>query len=389
MSELTNNTSSAAAFKWQLLASVSAVTLAALFPAAALASDEGKPSVWIDLGVQLDRLTNGQDPYLPPFVPAMLENPFAPPGEVQKSPRYAFGQEGRLTFTPEDSNWRFSAALRFGRSNRGTKAHDESTVYTSPELIRSVPALGKYLIDPYPISRQVAGSTSSQRHESYLILDFTAGKDVGLGLFGSHGSSVLNAGVRFAQFASRSKTRIDALPGVGISYKYLSTLGGLPAYIKIPSSYWNIYAAKMDAKRSFAGVGPSLSWDGNATLLGNEDSSEVTFDWGLNGALLFGRQKVSIHQTAMAHHVTRFNISGAMPTLYPTKIHNADRSRSVVVPNVGGFAGMSLRFPNAKVSFGYRIDAFFGAMDGGIDARTTYDRNFYGPFATISIGLGG
>jgi hypothetical protein len=66
-----------------------------------------------------------------------------------------------------------------------------------------------------------------------------------------------------------------------------------------------------------------------------------------------------------------------------------ERSRSVVVPNVGGFVGMSLRFPNAKVSLGYRIDAFFGAMDGGIDTRKTYDRDFYGPFATISIGLGG
>jgi hypothetical protein len=69
--------------------------------------------------------------------------------------------------------------------------------------------------------------------------------------------------------------------------------------------------------------------------------------------------------------------------------HHTDiaRSHSVVVPNIGGFAGMSLKFPNAKISLGYRADFFFGAMDGGIDARKTYDRNFYGPFATISIGL--
>jgi hypothetical protein len=60
-----------------------------------------------------------------------------------------------------------------------------------------------------------------------------------------------------------------------------------------------------------------------------------------------------------------------------------------VVPNIGGFAGFSLKFPNARVSLGYRADFFFGAMDGGIDTRKTYDRNFYGPFAKISIGLGG
>src|SRR6185312_3381577 len=103
-----------------------------------------------------------------------------------------------------------SAALRFGRSNRSMKAHNEGTFHASPEFILSVPAFGKYQVSHYPISRQVAGSTSSQKHESFLILDFTAGKDVGLGLFGAHGSSVLNAGIRFAQFASRSKTRIDA-----------------------------------------------------------------------------------------------------------------------------------------------------------------------------------
>jgi hypothetical protein len=318
----------------------------------------------------------------------MLENSFTLPSQVQKSPRYSFGQEGRLTFVPEDSDWNFSAALRFGRSNRSMKVHDENTFHTTPELIRSVPLLGKYLVDPYPISRQVAGSTASQKHESYLILDFTAGKDVGLGLFGSHGSSVLNAGIRFAQFTSGSKSRIDALQNVDISYDYKYTLAGLPAYLKIPLSNWNIYVGKMDVRHSFSGVGPSLSWDGNAVLVGTQDSSEVTFDWGLNGALLFGRQKTSAHHTTMAHHIIRHTY-GTIPTLYPTKVHNTALSRSVVVPNVGGFAGMSLRFPNAKVSLGYRADFFFGAMDGGIDTRKTYDRGFHGPFATISIGLGG
>jgi len=71
--------------------------------------------------------------------------------------------------------------------------------------------------------------------------------------------------------------------------------------------------------------------------------------------------------------------------------HSADhdRSRSVVVPNVGGFAGLSFRYSNAKVSFGYRADFFFGAMDGGLDMARKENQGFYGPFASISIGLGG
>lgn len=52
-------------------------------------------------------------------------------------------------------------------------------------------------------------------------------------------------------------------------------------------------------------------------------------------------------------------------------------------------AGFSVRFPNAKVSFGYRADLFFGAMDSGWDTRQTRDRSFYGLFASVSIGLGG
>ncbi len=73
---------------------------------------------------------------------------------------------------------------------------------------------------------------------------------------------------------------------------------------------------------------------------------------------------------------------------FPVKF-DRERSRSVTVPNIGAFAGFSVKYPNAKLSFGYRADFFFGAMDGGIDARKTYDRSFYGPYASISIGLGG
>jgi len=388
MSELAKTRTNTATIKWSLLTSVSAVTLAALFPTATLASEATKPTVWIELGVQLERLTDGQEPYFPPFA-QLLDSSFTSPNEVQRPPRYSFGQEGRISLAPEGSNWIFSAALRYGRSNRKANVHDENTFQASPIGIESIPFVGKYLTGAYPISQQRQANTVSQIRENHLVLDFTAGKDVGLGLFGSHENSVLNLGVRFAQFTSRSKTRIDALPNVAISYKYISSIGGLPAYIKFPSANWNIFVGKMDAARSFTGIGPSLSWDGNATLFGNEEASEVTLDWGLNGALLFGRQKMTAHRTTMAHRYTQANFSGALPTVYPTNVRNTDRSRSVIVPNVGGFAGLSLRFPNAKVSLGYRIDAFFGAMDGGIDTRKTYDRNFYGPFATISIGLGG
>jgi hypothetical protein len=65
------------------------------------------------------------------------------------------------------------------------------------------------------------------------------------------------------------------------------------------------------------------------------------------------------------------------------------RSRTVTVPNLGGFAALSYRFTRAKLSMGYRADFFFGAMDRGIDARRSVTTGYHGPYATISIGLGG
>jgi hypothetical protein len=70
-----------------------------------------------------------------------------------------------------------------------------------------------------------------------------------------------------------------------------------------------------------------------------------------------------------------------------TPVHT--RSRNVVVPNIGGSVGLSWRVEDFKVNLGYRADFFFNAMDGGIDATKNEDRAFFGPYASVSIGLGG
>jgi hypothetical protein len=45
--------------------------------------------------------------------------------------------------------------------------------------------------------------------------------------------------------------------------------------------------------------------------------------------------------------------------------------------------------PNSEISLGYRADFFFGAVDGGLSTPEKETRGFYGPFAKISVGLGG
>lgn len=149
------------------------------------------------------------------------------------------------------------------------------------------------------------------------------------------------------------------------------------------------YTMFANAEREFHGIGPSVSWNGSATLIGNADRGEATFDWGINGALLFGRQKAKTSHTSQGY----YHPPTYYAYLYYAKTgpfdHHSTRSRSSVVPNFGAFAGLSVRKGAAKLSLGYRADFFFGAADTGIDAREKKTLGFYGPFATISIGLGG
>ncbi len=150
----------------------------------------------------------------------------------------------------------------------------------------------------------------------------------------------------------------------------------------------HVSAAIVERTDNLRAVGPSLSMKNITGLLGTVDGGQIALDWGVNAAILFGRQKAKI-----SHHstVTYFNGPGG-GTIQAVNIYapvTRTRSRMVTIPNVGGFAGLSYRFPNAKISAGYRADFFFGARDGGLETRNTIDVGFHGPYATISIGLGG
>ncbi|HTO41458.1 MAG TPA: hypothetical protein VL026_10825, partial [Rhizomicrobium sp.] len=149
------------------------------------------------------------------------------------------------------------------------------------------------------------------------------------------------------------------------------------------------YRGDLTAHRSFRGIGPTLSWEASAPLSESEDTS-LTFDWSLSGAVLFGRQKVKVrHQSSVFYHpASQAGLGKMAPNFVTAYPGHRTKTHSVTIPNVGGSVGLSFHYPNAKLSLGYRADMFFGAMDGGIDSRKSYDRAFYGPFAAISIGLG-
>jgi hypothetical protein len=382
MSELIN-TRAPKNFRWQLLATVSALALGMAGTTDAVA-ENSRPTVWIELGGQLEQMDASQELFAPPFTTDNLVP--APqtisPLSLEHGPRRSFGGEAAISVMPQGTPWIFSAAIRYGRSNSHKTLHQQSYPTGYDKY-----GFGGTKVHAVPIAAQFS-DTQTKHSESHTILDFQAGKDVGLGLFGRGGSSALALGVRFAQFTARSDIAINENPDWHFEHKYLGT-------VRVPNGQpFHSYAGNFDAARSFTGLGPSLSWK-NATPLASGDDNGVTFDWGVNAALLFGRQKARTHhQTTALYHDGHGNPVISNPASYTTAyVHpntpDHTRNKSVVVPNVGGFAGLSFRYDAAKVSLGYRADFFFGAMDGGIDTRKTYDRNFYGPFATVSIGLGG
>ncbi len=370
MSELNKTSDGAASIRWKLLTGVSALAVAAQIASSvgAKAEDTDRPVLWVDLGGQFTFLNDARDTWLPPNLPPPVDHPVA--GILSQNPLYGYDLSGKLTVQPSGSDWMFSASVRYGKARRGPKfAHDQT--YNTHKLTN------KYVLTTYAFT-----DLHAVKETKHAIIDFQAGKDVGLGMFGGHGTSTIDFGVRVVQFNEKS----DAV---------------MSAQTNVPGKYaaGTVLDAYMHATRSFSGIGPSVAWSGSVPLLGSADNG-LAFDWGANAAVLFGRQKARIGTHSKDRYYTggyslSYTASGGYNVHYNTAVRTNStktsiRKRTAVVPNIGAFAGISYRVGGrGKIALGYRADFFFGAMDGGIDARKTEDISFHGPFATISLGLGG
>lgn len=365
--------------RWQLLATVSVVAL--LGSACAAEADTDKPIVWIEGGGQLERLSGNAPPFAPAFFSLMTPANLAPMVDSQRPSPYAFGEEGKISFEPEGSDWIFSASIRYGRSHAARHLHHHTPAPTNlgPVYIFYT----HVFITNFPQYKLSYGDGQTSLSENHLILDFQAGKDVGLGLFGGHGDSTVSAGVRIAHFTTASGV---TLHGRNFVVNFATATTGK---YRIPLQFHSSYAAVLQGNRNTRAIGPTISWDASVPLVGNSADSTINFDWGVNAALLFGRQRARIHHQTTGSHYHKYKAFHSADTgQYTNAPPDQNRARSVAIPNIGGFAGLSFRYSDAKISLGYRGDFFFGAMDTGLDTHKSTTRGFYGPFASISVGLG-
>jgi hypothetical protein len=352
MSELIHKNDNRATIRWKLLTGASALAFAGYVSSmcAANADDNtSHPSIWLELDGQFAAQKNDLQIYNPLFLPASSFDGEEHIG-LQKSPPNIWDKGGKISFQPGGSDWVLSASIRYGKSARDENLNQLTSHGYGSHYAR--------------IAYQNFRTDSS---ESHTVLDFEVGEDVGLGKLGSGGHSLISTGVRIAQFDSRNHVGIASQPTNCNAY----------------CSYNKFYAS-FDEKRRFEGIGPSFSWGASALIAGNSSDGGISLDWGVNGAVLFGRQKMSEHHQTTENNWNYFHESN----VYQNAPAPVSRSKNVTVPNLGGFAGVSWRYSDAKVSLGYRADMFFGAIDGGIDTAKKENRDFYGPYASISVGIG-
>jgi hypothetical protein len=350
--------------------------------APAAADEDAPPTVWIELGGQLERVAGAPEIFSPPFLAQDDATDRSLMTDAQASPPYSIGGESRITYVPQDTDWVFSAEIRYGRSNGAQHVHHQPPYILSHDTGYLYGGLLKLHFHP---SKDKFGDAQTKSDETHSVLDFRAGKDVGLGLFGAGGKSVVSAGVRYAQFSSSSDATLHARPVE--KWPFVTN----PGVSRVPDFAYRTYTAVFHAARNTHAVGPSLSWDASASVMGHGSDMRLAFDWGANAAVLFGRQRAQVHhQTTGYIHSHLGDYPGTKYThRYTSKPANQNRARAVTIPNVGGFADITFQKSITKISFGYRADFFFGAMDGGIDTTKKENVGFYGPFASVSVGLGG
>jgi hypothetical protein len=338
---------------------------------------DGPNPFTLELGGQVQRQDTPTDALTPLFMdsqPAAL-NTAGSLGDSDLD--WGDGREAKVTWRPDSGPWQVSAGVRFGKQNGSGRRHAEFE--TDPACAYGGAYYYKCPIFMY--TQTNSSDLASVRHEEHQIIEFTVGRDLGLG--GLSRSSVA-AGLRYAQFTSAATANAQSI--------YWDFQHGW--YIPYTSSYVRS-RGDLKADREFEGTGPVLSWEASKSLLGSQDAGHVDIDWSIGGGVLFGKQTTSITglETAALYERTGYEISR---NYWLPRTGDLDetpvaigRSRSVTVPMVDLSLGISYAIDGFRIGAGYRWERYFDALDGGQSEARDVDRTIDGPYFKIAVGFGG
>src|SRR5580692_8349006 len=183
MSEI-NKTGARISLRHGLLLTASVTALLGMVCDLSAEADESgsRPTVWIELGGQWDRMNGQAEPFVPPFTVLGEQHGLMSAADVQSAPNSSVGGNASISFQPEDSDWKFSASVRYGRSNAKKERQQQtiaSTTLSDGQVL--------YIYGPGGEIDKTA-NYAAKSAESHAIVDFMVGKDVGLGMWKGHAS---------------------------------------------------------------------------------------------------------------------------------------------------------------------------------------------------------
>ena len=187
MSELITVANSKALY-WRLLTTVSALALVTAAITEAKAEESERPTLWIELGGQFEFMSNLTETWMPANLPPVIDHPVG--GILGQRPALGYDAEAKITIQPNITEWTFSASVRYGKARRGPKSAHDQTYQTHLSHFAN-----KYVPTTYAFT-----DLHKVEETKHIIVDFSAGKDVGRGLFGSRRKSVVRLGVGIAHF---------------------------------------------------------------------------------------------------------------------------------------------------------------------------------------------
>lgn len=207
----------------------------------------------------------------------------------------------------------------------------------------------------------VDGGEASYR-ERHVAIDLEAGREVGLGL--ADMPLRLHAGLRIAHLNGKTNFKSHEWEG----WTSAEEPGCYPGNLH-PEAMDEACSAKGDIQRRFSGAGPRVGFDTGMSI--GVDGVGLNLSGAV--AALFGERATDWKFTEWEHFKNE-------PSYTSTEF--------VLVPNIEGSLVLAWRLTGySQLALGYRVDAYFDAMDvgwKGTDASADYsgevNRIIHGPF---------
>ena len=340
---------------------------------------DGPSPFTVELGRQVQRHDAPNAALTPSFL-GEFSPELDPLADQQDDLNWGDGREVKLTWRPDDA-WQVAIGTRFGKTKGAVPWSERkrpSGAEWGPEGAEG--AYGSTITDLYTYT-----ISSTADREEHTIIDFTVGRDFGMGMAGENSSSALSAGLRYAELTSETSAHI-----FGPTNWVQGDRDFLNKYPD-PTTH-DRFEGEFSADREFKGVGPVLSWEASAALLGDRDVGVLGLDWSVTGGVLFGKRKALVTGEEFKEEFSDDAIY-PFPLIPDTTTDlasvNSQREEDVTVPTFGASLGVSYRIDRFAIGAGYRWERYQDAIDGGYAETQEEDRTIDGPYFKVSLGFGG